>query len=73
MNLDNPAPTQPRAHTAACAVRDWLETQSQVTRYWREVLVSVGGSETLIAALDDHASFLNTVAHEDEGVCPPQQ
>lgn len=55
------------AASADNAVRDWLETQSQVTRYWRDVLVSSGGSDALISALDDHASFLRAAAHAGEG------
>lgn len=49
------------------AVRDWLETQARVTGYWRDLLVASGGDDALIAALDDHASFLDAAAHMDEG------
>jgi hypothetical protein len=51
------------AHHAQMAVRDWLETQSRVTGYWRDVLMSAGGNEDLVAVLDDHASFLAVAAH----------
>ena len=43
-------------------VRDWLETQAHIVGYWREVLVSADGDASLIAALDDHASFLQAAA-----------
>ncbi len=52
-----------RADHAQLAVRDWLETQSRVTGYWRDLLISGGGNEDLIAALDEHASFLAAAAH----------
>jgi hypothetical protein len=40
------------------AVRDWLETQSRVVTWWRDLLVESGGDPDLVAALDDHAAFL---------------
>ncbi|WP_203291685.1 hypothetical protein [Maricaulis parjimensis] len=53
----------PQADHTQMAVRDWLETQSRVTGYWRDLLISGGGNEDLIAALDEHASFLAAAAH----------
>lgn len=50
---------------AQLAVRDWLETQSRVTGYWRDLLVSSGGSEELIAVLDHHADVLAAAARRD--------
>tara|TARA_B100000989_G_scaffold30253_1_gene19315 strand:- start:193 stop:363 length:171 start_codon:yes stop_codon:yes gene_type:complete len=47
------------------AVRDWLETQARVTGYWRDVLLSSGGSEELIAVLDHHADVLAAAARLD--------
>ncbi|OLF81398.1 hypothetical protein AWH62_01625 [Maricaulis sp. W15] len=55
------------ADHAQRAVRDWLETQARVTGYWRDVLLSSGGSLALIEALDDHARFLEAAAHRGEG------
>ena len=49
------------------AVRDWLETQAHIVGYWREVLVSADGDAGLIAALDDHASFLEAAARIGAG------
>lgn len=49
------------------AVRDWLETQAHIVGYWREVLVSADGDAALIAALDDHASFLQAAARLGTG------
>lgn len=40
------------------AVRDWLDTQSRVVTWWRDLLVESGGDPDLVAALDDHAAFL---------------
>ena len=45
-------------HHAREAVRDWLQTQCQVTSYWRDLLVESGESEELIEILDHHAAFL---------------
>ncbi len=53
------------AHHAQMAVRDWLETQARVTGYWRDVLLSSGGSEELIAVLDHHADVLAAAARLD--------
>lgn len=53
------------AHHAQMAVRDWLETQARVTGYWRDVLLSSGGSEELIAMLDHHADVLAAAARLD--------
>ena len=53
------------AHHAQRAVRDWLETQARVTGYWRDVLLSSGGSEELIAVLDHHADVLAAAARLD--------
>tara|TARA_A100001391_G_scaffold17638_1_gene9849 strand:+ start:412 stop:633 length:222 start_codon:yes stop_codon:yes gene_type:complete len=53
------------AHLAQMAVRDWLETQARVTGYWRDVLLSSGGSEELIAVLDHHADVLAAAARLD--------
>ena len=55
------------AHHAGMAVRDWLETQSRITRYWRDVLMESGGDDALIGALDDHAAFLDAAARLGEG------
>lgn len=55
------------AHHAQMAVRDWLETQARVTGYWRDVLLSSGGSEDLIAVLDHHAEVLAAAARLDTG------
>ncbi|WP_339739653.1 hypothetical protein [uncultured Maricaulis sp.] len=55
------------AGQADLAVRDWLETQARVTGYWRDLLVSSGGDDALIAVLDDHASFLGAAARMGEG------
>ncbi|WP_417477942.1 hypothetical protein [Maricaulis sp.] len=55
------------AGQADFAVRDWLETQARITGYWRDLLVSSGGDDALIAALDDHASFLGAAARMGEG------
>jgi hypothetical protein len=57
------APISLCADHARLAVQEWLETQSRVTGYWRDLLLSAGGSEDLIAVLDDHASFLAAAAH----------
>ncbi|MEE2565806.1 hypothetical protein [Hyphobacterium marinum] len=43
---------------ADLAARDWLETQVRVVGYWRDLLVESGGDGSLIAALDEHAAFL---------------
>jgi hypothetical protein len=56
-----------RAGQADLAVRDWLETQARITGYWRDLLVSSGGDDALIAVLDDHASFLGAAARMGEG------
>ncbi|SDL84184.1 hypothetical protein [Maricaulis salignorans] len=56
-----------QAGQADLAVRDWLETQARVTSYWRDLLVSSGGDDALIAVLDDHASFLGAAARMGEG------
>lgn len=56
-----------QAGQADHAVRDWLETQARVTSYWRDLLVSAGGDDALIAVLDDHASFLGAAARMGEG------
>jgi hypothetical protein len=53
------------------AVRDWLETQARVTGYWRDVLLSSGGSEELIAVLDHHADVLAAAARLE--TAPPVQ
>jgi len=58
------------AHQAQIAVQDWLETQSRVTGYWRDLLVSSGGSEALIAMLDHHADVLATAARLDYEAIP---
>lgn len=67
MSYDCPDPEPVRADLARMAVRDWLETQSRVTGYWRDVLIETGGSDDLIALLDRHASFLAAAAHWGEG------
>ena len=59
--------TDIRAGQADHAVRDWLETQARITSYWRDLLVSSGGDDALIAVLDDHASFLGAAARMGEG------
>lgn len=53
------------------AVREWLETQSRVIAYWRELLLAEGGEDQLIAALDDHAHFLQSAIMQssDTRVC----
>jgi len=56
-----------QAGQAEHAVRDWLETQARVTGYWRDLLVSSGGDDALIAVLDAHASFLGAAARMGEG------
>jgi hypothetical protein len=56
-----------RAGQADHAVRDWLETQARITGYWRDLLVSSGGDDALIAVLDEHASFLGDAARRGEG------
>lgn len=56
------------AHHAREALRDWLQTQCQVTAYWRDLLVESGESEDLIEILDDHAAFLRAASHTGEGV-----
>ena len=63
MDLKSERLAMHRADHAQMAVRDWLETQSRVTGYWRDLLISGGGNEDLIAALDEHASFLAAAAH----------
>lgn len=50
------------ANHARAAVQDWLETQSRITCYWRDVLVSSGENEDLIAVLDHHAAVLRAAA-----------
>lgn len=50
--------TAMRETAADRAVRDWLETQSRVVTWWRDLLVESGGDPDLVAALDDHAAFL---------------
>lgn len=51
-----------RQTAADRAVRDWLETQSRVVTWWRDLLVESGGDPDLVAALDDHAAFLRGVS-----------
>ncbi|WP_417498229.1 hypothetical protein [Maricaulis sp.] len=62
-----------RTGEADLAVRDWLETQARVTSYWRDLLVSSGGDDALIAVLDDHALFLDAAARMGEGSFHRQQ
>ncbi|WP_291841855.1 hypothetical protein [Maricaulis sp.] len=64
-------PSLLQANQASLVVRDWLETQSRVTDYWRDLLLSSGGDEALIAALDAHAMFLRAAAHIGEGEIKP--
>ncbi|MEN0653607.1 MULTISPECIES: hypothetical protein [Hyphobacterium] len=47
-----------QGNAADRAVRDWLETQSRVVTWWRDLLVETGGDPDLVAVLDDHAAFL---------------
>ena len=56
------------AHHARAAVQDWLETQSRITCYWRDVLVSSGENEDLVALLDHHASVLRAAASSQPAV-----
>jgi len=65
MNPKSQRPAPMCAHHAQMAVRDWLETQARVTGYWRDVLLSSGGSEELIAMLDHHADVLAAAARLD--------
>jgi len=65
MNPKSQRPAAMCAHHAQMAVRDWLETQARVTGYWRDVLLSSGGSEELIAMLDHHADVLAAAARLD--------
>ncbi|WP_417482331.1 hypothetical protein [Maricaulis sp.] len=62
-----------KAGQADLAVRDWLETQARITGYWRDLLVSSGGDDALIAVLDDHALFLDAAARMGEGSFHRQQ
>jgi len=62
-----------RIGEADLAVRDWLETQARITGYWRDLLVSSGGDDALIAVLDDHAAFLDAAAHMGEASFHRQQ
>ena len=52
------SPPRRRAARAEQAVRDWLETQSRVTAYWRDLLLSSDADPDLIEALEEHAAFL---------------
>lgn len=61
------------AHLASQAVRDWLETQSHVLAYWREVLVSANEADGLIEVLDDHARFLAQASRTGHGNFPSCQ
>jgi hypothetical protein len=58
----NPTPDRGRCAAASLAARDWLETQARVVEYWRDLLVAAGETGDLVAALDEHAAFLNGVA-----------
>ncbi|WP_019959970.1 hypothetical protein [Woodsholea maritima] len=40
------------------AALEWLETQGHVVAYWRDLLISEGGDDQVIAVLDRHADFL---------------
>lgn len=70
MTLKSDDPVPLCAHHAQLAVRDWLETQSRVTGYFRDLLVSSGGSEELIALLDHHAEVLAAAARRDYAGTP---
>jgi hypothetical protein len=55
------------------AVRDWLETQSRMIAYWRDVLVSAGECDDLVEILDDHADVLLMAALQGDGENPVHQ
>lgn len=67
MNPKSQHPAPMCAHHAGMAVRDWLETQARVTGYWRDLLLSSGGNEELIAVLDHHADVLAAAARLGSG------
>lgn len=56
---DKASPACTAGHTDIAA-RDWLETQSRVVGFWRDLLVERGGDGRLIEALDAHAAFLRS-------------
>lgn len=57
LRTDQAGPACMSAHTDMAA-RDWLETQSRVVGFWRDLLIERGGDGQLIEALDCHAAFL---------------
>jgi hypothetical protein len=62
-----------RSAHARLAVRDWLETQSRMIAYWRDVLVSAGECDDLVAILDEHADVLLMAALQGDGENPVHQ
>ncbi|WP_300527227.1 hypothetical protein [Maricaulis sp.] len=69
----NFTPRPPAGDAASEAVRDWLETQSRVVSYWREVLIAAGGELELVGALDAHADFLAAAARRRSAEIPSLQ
>lgn len=68
-----PVSTTPASAHARLAVRDWLETQSRIIGYWRDVLVSAGECDDLVEILDDHAQVLLMAALQGDGENPARQ
>ena len=50
-----------RSSAVESAAMEWLETQAHVVGYWRDLLISEGADDQMIAALDRHADFLRWV------------
>ncbi len=55
---------QLRAHAGAvnAAVADWLESQVRIVAFCRELAFEAACADELIAALDAHVRFLDTVS-----------